>query len=127
MTSYEEIEIDEVVLVKLSTGEQMIGIMVDNSESEITLTHPFRIKLHYKEQSDLPAVALYYWDEISDSPIVALNKYHILYVTVPKEPIIVFYNTQVEKYYLTESIDGPDVDQLYESLLSKLSSNNSIN
>ena len=126
----EDIEIGSIVLVKLSTNDTVIGLLEENTNLDIIIKNPFRLKTVYKDESSKPALYLYHWDEMSDCNIVAYNAVHVLYVTTPKDSIRDFYTKQSNLYFsdqpVEEEFNESNLGEIFTALLEKYSSNNSI-
>ena len=56
-----------------------------------------------------PSVYFYDWDELSAQSNVWLDKFHIIYITEPKEKVLEFYNEQISR--LKKNVIPPPSEQ----------------
>jgi hypothetical protein len=120
--------IDEVILVKTITHDHFIGVLKAEDEDGLRLENPMRLEIMYKETSpNRPDVVVLPWDELSKMNDVYLEKFHVLYYTLPKDDIIEFYNKQVKKKINTDVQPEIDIDRnVISAMLEKMASNTSV-
>jgi len=120
--------IEEIILVKLVNDEQYIGVLKEEDAEGIRLQNPLRVHVSYSPKNvSRPNVIVLPWNELSKMNDVYLDKFHVLYYTMPKEDIVKFYKKQVKETYTeeteeTEIAEDLDVDTL-KAYIEKMTSN----
>ena len=97
----------ETIIVKLVNDTTLIGKLSEEDDNCINLTEALRLDVMYNSRN--PSVYFYEWDDLSAQNNVWLDKFHILYITEPKEKVLQFYNDQLsglKKPVQEQSQDG---------------------
>jgi hypothetical protein len=117
----------DVVIVKLVNDTTLIGKLYEEDDNGIHLIDALKIDIMY--YSKKPAVYFYEWDELAAENKVWLDKFHILYITHPKEKVLAFYSEQLTRLGtppLTDPVDN-DVKAVMAYMEKLAAANTSIN
>lgn len=119
---------ESIILVKLITEEQFIGVLAEEDDTGLRLENPMRLEVVYHEHNpNKPDVIVLPWDELSKMNDVHLEKMHVLYYTIPKDDITEFYKKQIKKKMApVEEPEIPFDRNIVTAMLERMTSNTSV-
>lgn len=127
--------IGEVIIVKLINDENYIGVLTEETEDSFRLVDPLRIQAFYNQRANGFDIGILPWNSFSKMNDVAIDKRHVIYYTLPRDDVLKFYKSNVDKYNSDEpdrtasnflDEDGEISADLVKAVLEKLSANTSI-
>ena len=116
---------NEYVVVRLSSGDQVMALKTAESDTTITLLYPMQIKSYPRQREDgsyTETVAGAPFCHFADEKVFTINKSFIVFENHLHPKLVPFYTDMVDQYEAAEDDHpGAEVDE-EESALDKLSS-----
>lgn len=116
---------NQIILVKTVNDQTYIGVLIEEDEEGLRLLNPLKIEVYLTYDKPIPQVQFSVWDELSDEDNMYLDRFHILYCTLPKEQIINFYNKHFKNQKELTQYDQSE--EFIKAMIERLTSNNTIN
>jgi hypothetical protein len=102
-----------LLLLKLTTGEEILGEVRDDNENEYIVSNPLKVIYQPKPNGRLPVVYLHQVSTFGESSAIKFSKYHVVYTAKPKKGM--------DKYYQDMLVELNEADkELQEDLLEAL-------
>ena len=100
-------------LIKLSTGENIIGEVIEDTPTIVIIKHPLRAMIIPRENG--LNIALLRWDFLFDFESVSFNKNSIIAFGQTSDEVHQAYNESIARYYGHEvENDVPDEEYMDE-------------
>lgn len=103
-------EYKDVVIVKLSTSEELVGFKVEDGETQFKIGDPYTLNFNYLEQG-VTLTPFCYW---SDDHVFTLEKNHIINIASCSNKIAGYYLDMIQKLDLQLSLNN--VEELKKAI-----------
>jgi hypothetical protein len=116
---------ENIILIKMSNDDELIGYLSEETDDGFRLNNPMRVEVIYPAGNNVrPSILIIPWNEVSKMDHVYIDKFHVIYYTIPKDNVIEFYKKQIHTLHsrdLDEAAE-PSIDSI-RAYIEKMTSN----
>jgi hypothetical protein len=116
---------EHIILIKLTNNDELIGYLSEENDDGFRLNNPMRVEVMHPARNDVrPSILIIPWNEVSKMDHVYIDKFHVIYYTIPKDNVIEFYKKQIQTLHsrdLDEAVE-PSIDSI-RAYIEKMTSN----